>query len=128
MWVCVLVIVFCVVSFTAIFPVCFSKPLEVHDFPRTQEFDGLADFLIVNESQDIVVGGSCFLFCGHILCQIGNDIALGLELTGIERNAASRLRPDTKRVVGIIVGKAGFLDFLHGEIFRQLVNDRCHHL
>lgn len=49
MWVCVLVIVFCVLRFTTMFPVCFAEPLEVYNFPRAKEFDWFTDFLIVNE-------------------------------------------------------------------------------
>ena len=36
--------------------------------------DRFAYFLIVNESRDIIVCGSCSLFGCHILRQIGNDI------------------------------------------------------
>ena len=61
-WVCVLVIVFCVFSFTAIFPICFTKPLEVHNFPCTQEADRVNDVRIFDNAQDVVVGASGFLF------------------------------------------------------------------
>ena len=61
--------------------------------------------------------------CGHILKQIRNRIPLGLELAAVKGNAACRHGPDSHGVIHIIVGEAGLLDFLHGEIPCELVYD-----
>lgn len=61
--------------------------------------------------------------CCHILKQIRNRIPLGLELAAVKRDPACRHGPDAYRVVHVIIGKSGFLDFLHGQIPGQLVHD-----
>lgn len=62
-WVCVLVIVFCLFWFTAIFPVCFTESLVVYDFTFPKEFNRVTDFRVFDETQDIVIGGACLLLC-----------------------------------------------------------------
>ena len=54
----------------------FAETLEMHDFALTQELDGFTDIRLFNQTQDIVIGAACFLFCCQILVQIGNDITL----------------------------------------------------
>lgn len=121
-------IVFFVVSFTAIFPVCFAEPLEMHDFPCAQEADRVADFLVMDEAKDIVIGGAGFLLCCHILCQIRNCIPLRLEDAGIKGSAARGLGPKGQRMVHVIFIESRFFDFIHRKVFRQLVNDGRNHL
>ncbi len=41
----------------------FTKPLKVHDFPCPQKADGVADFLVMDQPEDVVIGGTRFLFC-----------------------------------------------------------------
>lgn len=128
-WVCVLVIILCVFRFTAIFPVCFTEPLEVHNLPRPQELDRFVHVgLIPYETKDIVIGGACLLLRCHILHQIRNDIAFGLELAGIEGNAARRLRPDADSVIHVIIAEAALLDLLHGKVLCELVHNGGYHL
>lgn len=43
--------------------ICFTKALEVHNLPLTQEFNRFADIGFFNQAEDIVVGGAGFLFC-----------------------------------------------------------------
>lgn len=66
--------------------------------------------------------------CGHILHQIRNDIAFGLELAGIEGNAARCLRPDADSVIHVIIAEAALLDLLHGKVLCELVHNGGYHL
>ena len=51
-----------------VFVICctlwFSETLVMHDFPRAEEFDGIADIGVIAHAKDVVVGGTRFLFCG----------------------------------------------------------------
>ena len=55
-------------------------------------------------------------------------IAIIVKFAGVKWNAASRLRPDTDRMINIIFVKAGSLDFFHREVLCQLVDDGCNNL
>ncbi len=101
----------------------FSEALVVDDLAGTQELDGFADIRLLNQTQDIVVGGTGFLLRSHIFVQIGDDIPLYLELTGIEGHAARRLGPDTDGMIHVVIGETAFFDLLHGKVTGQLVND-----
>ena len=35
----------------------------MHDFTFPKEFNRVADFRVFDETQDIVIGGACLLFC-----------------------------------------------------------------
>ena len=98
------------------------------DFPGTQEFYGFADITVMYQTQDVVIGGAGFLFRSHILKQIRNGVALGLEFTGVEGNAAGCLRPDTGSVVDIVGSEAGGLDLLRSQVSGQLMDDGGHDL
>ena len=63
----------------------------------------------------------------HILVQIGDDISLYLELTGIKGNTACCLGPDTDGMIHVIVGESAFLNLFHGEVTGQLVDDGGYH-
>lgn len=69
-------------------PEGFTESLEMYDFALSQEADGIADFGIFDQAENVIVCGAGFLFCGHILEEIGDQVPLTLELAGIERNAA----------------------------------------
>ena len=59
--------------------------------------------------------------------QICQRITFRLELTGIKRNSAGRLRPDASCVVYIVIGKTGILNFFQRKITGKLMNDRGYH-
>lgn len=105
----------------------FAEALEMHDFPRPKEADGVDDIGILCDAQDIVVGGAGLLFCSQILSKIRDGVAFGLEFTCVLRNPTGRLRPYGKGVVDIVGAKAGGLDLLRSQIAGQLVDDGCHH-
>ncbi len=105
----------------------FSEALVMDDFAGTQEFYGFADIRILDQTQDIVIGGAGFLLRSHILVQIRDDISLYLELTGIKGNTARCLRPDADSMIHVIVGEPAFLNLFHGEVTGQLVDDGGYH-
>lgn len=41
----------------------FTKPLEMDDLTFPEEANGIADFRVFDDAEDIVVGGAGFLFC-----------------------------------------------------------------
>lgn len=113
--------------YAAIFPICFTKALEVYDFPLPQKLDGFTDIGLLNQAKNVVVSGSCFLLCSHVFKKVGNDISFTLEFAGIERNTACCLRPDANGVVRVVGCEAAFFNFLHGKIASKLVYDCRNH-
>ena len=101
----------------------FTEPLEVDNLPFTEEAYGVADFRILDQPQNIVIGEPCFLFCGHILIEIRNGIAGGLELAGAEGEAAGGLGPDSCRMVNIVGGEALFFQLFCRQVAGELVDD-----
>lgn len=69
------------------YPQTLAKTLEVDYLSLTQELYGIAYVRIVSKTQDVVIGGTGFLFSRHILDQISYGIALGLEVCGSKRNS-----------------------------------------
>lgn len=41
----------------------FAESLEMYDFPFAEEFDRISYIGIVYETEDVVIGSSCFLLC-----------------------------------------------------------------
>ena len=72
-------------------PEGFAESLEMYDLALSQETDGVADFRIFDQAENVIVSGACFLFCRHILEEIGDQVALALEFAGIERNTAPKM-------------------------------------
>lgn len=114
-------------DFTTIFPFCFAETLEMDDFPGAQEADGLRHIGIPYGSEDVVIRGSGLLFRSHVFRQIRDDIALRLELTGIEGNPARCLGPERRGVVDVVRAEAGIFNFLHGKILGELIDDGADH-
>ena len=63
----------------------------MYDFALSQEADGIADFGIFDQAENVVVSGACFLFRRHVLEEVGDQIALALEFIGIEGNTAPKM-------------------------------------
>ena len=82
-------------------PEGFTESLEMYNLALSQEADGIADFGIFDQAEDVIVCGAGFLFCCHILGEIGDQVPLTLELAGIEGNAACRLWLDAYGVIHI---------------------------
>ena len=99
----------------------------MNDLSGAEEADGIADFRILYQAENVVIGGAGFLFCRQVLCQIGDGIPFGLEFAGVERNAASRLRPEGQGVINIVFVKPRGFDFLRSQILGQLVDNGTDH-
>ena len=48
-------------------PQAFAEPLVVDDLPFPQEADGVADFRVFHQTENVVVGGPGFLFWGDFV-------------------------------------------------------------
>lgn len=106
----------------------FTETLEVDDLPCAEVFDRICNLLILHQAENVVIGGAGFLLCSQIFRQVGDGIALGLELTGIEGDTSCSLGPDRSCVVNIVRSEACGLQFLCGETFGKLLDDRGHDL
>ena len=106
----------------------FTETLVMHNLPCTQEFDRVADIRVIAHTQNVVIGGARFLFCGQILMQVGDGVALGLDISRCPRHTAGRYRIDARGMIDIIRRKAGIHDLLAAKIARKLMHDRADHL
>ena len=52
----------------------FTEALVVDDLPGSEELDGFTDIRILDQAQNVVVGGAGFLFRSHIFVQICDEI------------------------------------------------------
>ena len=109
-------------------PQAFAKPLIVDDFPRPQKADGILYIGIIHQTEDIVIGGTGFLFSSHIFMKIGDGVTLGLEGGGRKRRPGCCLGPNSHSMVHKIRSKALFLDLLRGLIPGKLSDNGTDHL
>ena len=93
------------------------------DLPLAKEPDRVADLGIFDEAQDIVIGAAGLLLRGHILIEVGDWIALGLELAGVEGNPSGGLGPDARAVIHVIISEALFLQLLGGKAAGELMDN-----
>jgi hypothetical protein len=63
----------------------------VYNLALSQEADGITDFGIFDQVENIIVGGAGILFRRHILEEVADQMALALEFIGIEGNAAPKM-------------------------------------
>lgn len=70
-----------------------AETLEVYYFTFTQVADGVADFRVFYQAENVFIGTSSFLFCCHVFCQVRDGVSFGLEFTGVKGNSPCCLRP-----------------------------------
>ena len=99
----------------------------MHDFPRAEEFDGVAHVGIVAHTENIVVGRAGFLFGGEVLVKVGDRIALGLHGGSCPRESACCRGVNAGGVIDIVRREAGIHDLLAAEIPCKLMHDRADH-
>ena len=92
---------------------CFTKALEMDYLAFTQEADRVAYIGVVCEADYIVIGRACLLFGSHVFVQIGDDIALGLEICRGEGDSRCGNRVDAGGVVNKIGVEAALLYLFH---------------
>lgn len=98
------------------------------DLPFPEEADGGDDVGVIHQPEDIIVGGAGLLLGGHVLGEVSDGVAGGLEGGGGEGHSACGLRPDAGGVIHKVDVKAGFFDLLDGEVAGELVDDGADHL
>lgn len=91
---------------------CLAEALEVDDFPLPQELDGIPHIGVVTQPEDVVVRGACLLLRRKVFRQVGDGVALGLEIGGGERSTGGRLGIYPQGVVDEVGVEARFLDLL----------------
>ncbi len=101
----------------------FAEALEMNDLPLTQIADGILDIGVIGKAQDVVIGGSCLLFGGHILSKIGKGIGLGLEIACRERHTGCGCGINGCTVIDEILIESARLDLFGRQILRQLINN-----
>lgn len=101
----------------------FCKPLIMNDFPGSEKTDDFLYFFVVYKPQDVVIRRPRFLFRCHVLGQVRDRIALGLEVGCRKGNACRRLGIDAQRMIDKISVEPGILDLLHAESVAQLIQD-----
>ena len=98
------------------------------DLPLPEIADGLQNIRVVHQAEDVVIGGAGLLLGGHILMEVGDGVALGLEIIAGEAGPAGSHGIDPRGVIDKIVGEALGLDLLHGEVAGELIDHGRDHL
>ena len=106
----------------------FAEALEVDDFAGAQELDGIVDVRVVGQAQDVVVGDAGLLLGGHILGEVGENVALDADACGIPGCAGGGSGVDAGRVVHEVGLVSGLFDLLRRHVARELVDDCADHL
>ncbi len=102
----------------------FAEPLVVNDLTLPEEADRVAHVGVVGEPEDIVVGGASLLLGSHILVQVGDDIALGLEIRHGEGRAGGCNWVDTGGMVDEVGVEAARLYLIYRESLGELIEYR----
>ncbi len=110
--------------YAAIFPICFTKALEVYDFPLPQELDGFTDIGLLNQAKNVVVSGSCFLLCDTF--KSTNRVKAGEErLQKLKNSVLDKLLQShlTKAELDFLIELSHYQDNLgkvHGVYYRSM--------
>ena len=89
-----------------------AKALEVDDLPGSQELDDVIHIRVIREPQNVVIGNTGFLFCGQILRQICNYIALHCHRCGVPGKAGGCCGINAGGVIYKVGVKSRCLDVL----------------
>ncbi|GEA15836.1 hypothetical protein E308F_20800 [Moorella sp. E308F] len=92
----------------------------MNDFPFAQELQGIADIRVVGELDQVFVSGTGLLFGGHILMEIGDGVALGLDVGGCPGSPFRVDEVEGAVVVGIVAVQAGPSYFFQGSVFYEV--------
>ena len=88
-----------------------------------QELKGVQHLRVVDDADQVVVGGPGLLLSRQVLVQVRDGVAFGLELAGVKGNARRSGGPERRGVIDIIGVEARGLGLLRRQVFRQLVDD-----
>lgn len=104
-----------------------AKALKMDDFTLSEETDRVTDIWVVSKPENVVVGGSSLLLSRHILMQVGDDVALGLEISRSKRRSGGGDWVDAGGVIDEIGVESARLDLVDRKPFGQLVKDCGYH-
>lgn len=105
-----------------------AEALIVDDFALAQELNDVAHVGVIHEPQNVIVGHARLLLGGEVLVEVGNRVALDLQIRGGKRLARGGGGIGAHRVVHEVFIKAARLDLLGGEVTGQLMDDGGNHL
>ena len=106
----------------------FAEPLIMHYLTLSEEADRVAHIGVVCEAEDVVVGGASLLLGSHILVQVGDDVALGLEVGRGEGGSRGCDGIDSRGVVDEVGVEAACLYLVDREVLCELIEYRRYHL
>lgn len=110
-------------------PHTLAEALEMDHFSFAQEPDHVVHVRIVAETENVVVGFACLLFCCHVFTQVSDHITRGLNGCSAPRETGCGGGIYAGGVVYKISGKIGVgFDLLFGQVARQLMHNGCDHL
>ena len=94
----------------------FAKSLEMNDFSLTKEAKRIDHIRIVGQIDQSLISAPGLLFCCHVFIDIGNRIALRLEVGGCKGNAAGVGRIDGLSVLRLVRRQSGGDDLIDSRI------------
>ena len=100
----------------------------MHYLTLSEEADRVAHIGVVCEAEDVVVGGASLLLGSHILVQVGDDVALGLEVGRGEGCSRGCDGIDSRGVVDEVGVEAACLYLVDREVLCELIEYRRYHL
>ncbi len=90
-----------------------AEPLKVYYLAFAEKFNRVADVGVVGKTKNVFVGGAGFLFRSQILNEVGDGVALALEIRRCKRHSRGGSGVNARGVVYIIGVEAAVLDLIH---------------
>ena len=97
------------------------------DFTFAQEFERFADVTVADQTEEIIVRDSGFLFDGEDLVEIGKDIPFYADILHIRGDSGCSLRIYARRMIDKVRVESGFPDLFLAETAGKLVQNRSYH-
>lgn len=95
----------------------------MNNFSLTQEFDGITYVGVIYKPEQIVVCSACFLLCCHVLCKVGDWVALGGEAVHTVGHTGGGNRVNSCGMVNKVRCHLGAHNLLLTQTAGELVND-----
>lgn len=99
----------------------------MHDFACTQKLQRFADIMVIDQTEQIIVGDACFLFCRHIFMQVRENIAFYADIFHVSRDTGCSLRKNASGMVDKVGVKTGFFNVIFAETTGQLMQNASDH-
>lgn len=107
--------------------VWFAEPLKMHDLTLSEKSYGINNIRVVYHSKNIVIGSAGFLLCRKIFRQIGDGVALALEICRSKGCSRSRLGIDARCVVNKVGVEPALFYLVNAEVSCELVKNGGDH-